>query len=56
MYLVIFEDYTITKIATLTNELYDAHEAGILQLIDITDPDEPTEFNGDKWVPIVEEE
>jgi hypothetical protein len=49
MYIMITEDWNVYKSEKITSEDKEAVENGYLDVIDITDPANPTRFNGDVW-------
>ena len=52
MFLFISEDGTIEKSLSYTDENLSWCDDGVLQIIDITKPDAPTEYFMGKWVNI----
>lgn len=57
MYITIMEDLTIGKTRSLSDDLRDGFREGVLDIIDISDPDNPKLYassDGDKWEDIAE--
>ena len=49
MYLMIFEDYVKWKSREFSDEDRQAVDDGSLEIIDISDPDNPKEFYNGRW-------
>ena len=51
MYLIIFEDGTLSKTDVLNDEDLESHEAGFLDILYISD-NEPKEYHNGEWFDI----
>lgn len=49
MYLIIFEDLSIQKAKSVSKDDLMACDDGYCQILDITDPENPTEYYQDEW-------
>lgn len=49
MYLFIFEDGTIKKSSSYSDEDFESVENGYLDIVDISDPENPKVINGTEW-------
>lgn len=49
MYLVIFEDWSIQKCKELQEGDMEAAESGVLDLIDLANPESPRRYLNGKW-------
>ncbi|MDE3023157.1 MAG: hypothetical protein KGI54_15125 [Pseudomonadota bacterium] len=52
MYLIFDEDGTITKISFLSKDDLQGAEDGYQSIIDISDPENPLEYDGGNWLEI----
>jgi len=50
MYLVIFEDNTIQKGEEIDDDLKQAADDGICDILDISVPENPLQYGDDEWV------
>ena len=49
MYLIIFEDGSITKTTEINSDHIQGHNDGYLDIVDIADSDHPKEYIDNKW-------
>ena len=49
MYIIIFEDNQISRAASLDISLFEACDDGILDIVDISNPEAPTTYYSGQW-------
>ena len=55
MYLVIHEDNDVTKVTDIDQPLQEAWDEGIIDIIDITNPEIPLMKMQESWEPVEDE-
>ena len=51
-YLMLFEDQSVSKTDRVIEEDLKAARAGILDIVDITDPENPKQWDDGEWVEV----